>query len=212
MAVNGTSSATARSIVRSAPPESSAAASAPRGCPGTRSVLASRLAVPCGTIASGTPVLARPSAQPRTVPSPPTATTRSIPSSAAELAADTPASAFSVTRNSGRHPWRAAASRHNVSKRPLPRTSEPLTTNATPGIRQRGYPQGPGETSRSLPQEPAVRCDHLVYRGRPPRAHRVRLDRRGRGQQRLGDLPDPLPALGPGGQRLGGEHRGAGAA
>ncbi len=104
------------------------------------SVRASRFAVPCGTIPSGTPVDASPSAQPRTVPSPPTATTRSAPSRAAPLAAATPPSALSVTWNSADQPCRFANSRQSGTNRPLTPASEPFTTNATAGIPIRGYP------------------------------------------------------------------------
>src|SRR5277367_1675296 len=108
------------------------------------SVLASRFAVPCGTIPSGTPVDATPSAQPRTVPSPPTATTRSAPSRAASAAAATPASAFSVTWNSAVQPCLAATSRQSGTNRPLTPASEPLTTNETAGISTLRLPAAPG--------------------------------------------------------------------
>ena len=65
-------SATARSIRRSCPPN--AVASDPPIPGGMPSARAARLAVPSGTIASGTCVPARACAQARTVPSPPAAT------------------------------------------------------------------------------------------------------------------------------------------
>src|SRR5450756_766155 len=156
IAVKGLPSAIARSIRRSLlrvarcdagrsslPAVPSTVASAALGCAWMPSVFASRLAVPCGTIPSGVPVPASPSAQPRTVPSPPTATTRSAPSSAAARAAAIPLSAFSVTRNSAVHPARAANSRHSGTNRPLTRASEPLTTNDTVGIAPLCAPAAP---------------------------------------------------------------------
>ena len=103
MAVNGISSAKARSMTRLVAAGSSAAVSAACGCRGMRSDRASRFAVPRGTIPSGTPVSVSPSAHARAVPSPPTETTRSTPSSAAPWAAVVPAWAFSVTMYTARH-------------------------------------------------------------------------------------------------------------
>ena len=133
------------------------------GCPASR-----RAGCRCrpGRSRAGCPYCARPSAHPRTVPSPPTATTRSAPSAAASLAAATPASALPVTWNSGVHPARAAAAWHSGRNRPPALASVPLITNATAAI-----------TSSRLP----AKCHYA-----PPPGRRERRRRRSR---RLGRLP-----------------------
>ena len=107
IAAKVTPSATARSIRRSCGPEPTvSAAPSDDGMP---SAVASRFAVPRGTIASGTSVPARACAQARTVPSPPTANTSRAPAATASRVTSWPASADRVSSSSSFQPHAAAA-------------------------------------------------------------------------------------------------------
>src|ERR1700683_658945 len=132
MAAKVTPSATARSIRRWYGPNATARAAPSED--GRSSAVATRLAVPRGTKASGTGPPTSTWAQARTVPSPPTAMTSSAPASTACLVASPPASADRVSASVIRQPRAAAAAPHLPFSCPGPRLGSGWRTTAAVGI------------------------------------------------------------------------------
>src|SRR5215469_3240984 len=81
--------------------------------------------------------------------------------------------------------------------------------SGTAACRSRGpcAPPRPAATSAGVRQMPVERRDQLLDRSWPPGAPTVRFDWRRVLQQRLGDLPEPVDAIGVGEQRLIADHR-----
>ena len=145
-------SARARSMVRSRP--SKPASTARPSQAGTPSARAVRFAVPSGTIASGTPVLASASAQARTVPSPPAANTRRAPAATARRANSWLSCAPLAGPNHGSQPRSSAAARQRCRNRRGSRSNVRLTTNATKAMPHCPSPPTPASSPPRVPAGP----------------------------------------------------------